>query len=155
MSMMVRVRSGIPTSLPQRSPEATVATEPQRLNGSRNLMETAMTSNRASRSLVYAIATSLALGTAAAYAADDSRPDAGIAPVGSGEPVKVALAGTAAMLPMQGGAGEPMHARPQERGVRAAAVQGPTELRRYVQRTQGIYNYSYWDFAKYLPVDQQ
>ena len=31
--------------------------------------------------------------------------------------------------------------------VRAAAAQGPEALRRYIWRTQGIYNFYYDDFA--------
>jgi len=30
----------------------------------------------------------------------------------------------------------------------AAAVQGPTELRRFVERTRGIYGFYYWDYAQ-------
>lgn len=40
---------------------------------------------------------------------------------------------------------------PIELGVRNATSQGPDTLRHYVQRTQAIYNFSYWDFAKCLP----
>ena len=29
----------------------------------------------------------------------------------------------------------------------AAAAQGPTELRRFVERTRAIYNFYYWDYA--------
>ena len=29
----------------------------------------------------------------------------------------------------------------------AAAAQGPTELRRYVERTRGVYGLYYWDYA--------
>ena len=29
----------------------------------------------------------------------------------------------------------------------AAAAQGPTELRRFVERTRGIYGFYYWDYA--------
>ena len=42
---------------------------------------------------------------------------------------------------------------PLEAGVRHAAAQGPTALRRYTSRTQAIYGYSYWDFAKLLPKE--
>ena len=34
------------------------------------------------------------------------------------------------------------------RGAVAAASQGPTQLRRYIQRTRMVYGLSYWDFAK-------
>lgn len=34
-----------------------------------------------------------------------------------------------------------------QRGVRAAALEGPDALRRYVFRTRFIYNYSYFAFA--------
>jgi len=37
--------------------------------------------------------------------------------------------------------------RPNEAGVRKAAALGPESLRRYIQRTRMIYNYSFWDFA--------
>lgn len=30
----------------------------------------------------------------------------------------------------------------------AAAAQGPTELRRFVERTRGIYGLYYWDYAQ-------
>jgi hypothetical protein len=30
----------------------------------------------------------------------------------------------------------------------AAAAQGPTELRRFVERTRGIYDFYYWDYAQ-------
>jgi hypothetical protein len=42
---------------------------------------------------------------------------------------------------------------PQQAGVRRAATEGPTSLRRYVTRTQAIYGYSYRDFSKYLPPE--
>jgi len=29
----------------------------------------------------------------------------------------------------------------------SAAAQGPTELRRFVERTRAIYNFYYWDYA--------
>src|SRR5436190_11525869 len=31
----------------------------------------------------------------------------------------------------------------------AAAAQGPTELRRFIERTRGIYGFYYWDYAPY------
>lgn len=34
-----------------------------------------------------------------------------------------------------------------QRGVRAAAAEGPDALRRYVWRTRMIYNFYYYDFA--------
>lgn len=34
-----------------------------------------------------------------------------------------------------------------QRGVRAAAAEGPEALRRYVWRTRMIYNFYYYDFA--------
>jgi len=40
---------------------------------------------------------------------------------------------------------------PAQAGVRHAAEQGPTALRRYVHRTRMIYNYYYYDYAKLLP----
>ena len=30
----------------------------------------------------------------------------------------------------------------------AAAAQGPTELRRFVERTRGMYEFYYWDYAQ-------
>ena len=33
----------------------------------------------------------------------------------------------------------------------AAAAQGPTELRRFVERTRGIYGFYYWDYAQRNP----
>lgn len=42
---------------------------------------------------------------------------------------------------------------PAEKGVRNAAAQGPTALRRYVHRTEPIYHYSYRDFARLLPQE--
>jgi len=146
-----------PASLPQRSTEATVAIETRRMHGSRNLMETAMTSNRAGKCFAYAIATSLALGAAAAIAADHSGSGAANMPATSNEPAKIVLAdnGFAAAMPMQDAVSEKSYSNPMERGVRAAAAQGPTELRRYVHRTQGIYTFSYWEFARYLPAGEQ
>ncbi len=42
---------------------------------------------------------------------------------------------------------------PIEHGVRNAATQAATALRRYVQRTEPIYHFSYWDFARLLPKE--
>lgn len=42
---------------------------------------------------------------------------------------------------------------PLQAGVRQAAAEGPTTLRRYVNRTRMIYNYSYYDFARLLPQE--
>ena len=42
---------------------------------------------------------------------------------------------------------------PLQSGVRQAAAEGPTILRRYVNRTRMIYNYYYYDFARLLPQE--
>jgi len=42
---------------------------------------------------------------------------------------------------------------PMQAGVRRAAAEGKPQLRRYIARTQAIYDYNYWDFAKYLPAE--
>ena len=42
---------------------------------------------------------------------------------------------------------------PLQAGVRQAAAEGPTTLRRYVNRTRMIYNYYYYDFARLLPQE--
>jgi hypothetical protein len=34
----------------------------------------------------------------------------------------------------------------------AAAAQGPTELRRFIERTRAIYRFYYWDYAPHTPA---
>lgn len=133
-----------------------MAAESQQRYGSHNLMGIDMTPNRAGQCFAYAVVASLALGTAAVHATGDPASSAAAVQVAAGTPVTLALAGDAPAV--LAGAPEAAPARasfnPRERGVRAAAAQGPTALRRYVQRTEAIYQFSYWDFAKYLPANE-
>ncbi|HSQ82862.1 MAG TPA: hypothetical protein VLU54_17320 [Casimicrobiaceae bacterium] len=106
-----------------------------------------MTSNQTIRRFAYALSATLALGSAAAWAADAVKPDVA-------EPEAITLAqevGSLTTMEVRGTASEPLGFNPIERGVRKAAAEGPTTLRRYVQRTEPIYHFSYWDFAKLLP----
>lgn len=108
-----------------------------------------MTSNQTTRRFAYALSATLALGSATAWAADAVKPDAA-------EPEAIMLAqagGSLTTMEVRGTAGEPLGFNPIERGVRKAATDGPTALRRYVQRTEPIYHFSYWDFAKLLPKE--
>jgi hypothetical protein len=36
----------------------------------------------------------------------------------------------------------------RDAGVKKAAEQGPDALRRYIERTRGIYDFYYWDYAQ-------
>ena len=108
-----------------------------------------MTSNQANRRFAYALSATLALGSAAAWAADAVKPDAA-------EPEAITLAqagGSVTTMEVRGTAGESLGFNPVERGVRKAATEGPTALRRYVQRTEPIYHFSYWNFARLLPKE--
>jgi len=48
---------------------------------------------------------------------------------------------------------DPRVVPPMEAAAHRAAAEGKTQLRRYISRTQGIYNYYYWNFAKHLPAE--
>jgi len=108
-----------------------------------------MTSNQTSRRFAYALSATLALGSAAAWATDAVKQDAA-------EPAAITLAqagGPITTMEVRGTSSEPLGFNPIERGVRKAATEGPTALRRYVQRTEPIYHFSYWDFARLLPKE--
>lgn len=110
-----------------------------------------MTSNRTKLLLAQVLTASLAAGAAAADARE------------SDAPAPDAARAAAIVVSQAGGPITTMDVRevpreapgynPIERGVRNAAMQGPTALRRYVQRTETIYHFSYWDFAKLLPKE--
>ena len=97
---------------------------------------------------VYGVAFGFVLGTTAAYAAGSAGQER-VAPA----PVQLAQSAP----PQSKGTPLADESRaafpPQQAGVRRAAAEGSTALRRYVTRTRMIYNYSYWDFAKYLPAE--
>ena len=90
-----------------------------------------------------ALAACLIVGTPSVEAAEAASSDSRNAPM------QVAATGLPATSDARAadGVGVP----PLEAGVRKAAAQGPTALRRYVHRTQTIYGYSYRDFEKFLP----
>ncbi len=110
-----------------------------------------MTSNYMSKCFPYALSATLALGSAAAWAtdaaiSDAAKPDAA--------PIVLAQDGeSSTTMEVQDSAREALGFNPIERGVRDAATQGATALRRYVQRTEPIYHFSYWDFARLLPKE--
>lgn len=89
--------------------------------------------------------------TAAASLAADPAPSTSQQPA----PVKYAQAGPVAITVFAGPASAQAPIRPMEAGVRKAASEGPTALRRYVTRTEPIYHFSYWDYARYLPREEQ
>lgn len=108
-----------------------------------------MTSDHQTKRFAYALSAVLVLGSTAAWAADAVKPEAA-------EPAPVVLAqanGSIATMEVRGTSTAPLGFNPIERGVRKAAADGPTTLRRYVQRTEPIYHFSYWDFAKLLPKE--
>jgi hypothetical protein len=108
-----------------------------------------MTSNRKISRVAYALSATLVLGSTATWAADAAKPQAA-------DPAPVMLAqedGSPAEMGVRGTSWEPLGFNPIERGVRKAAADGPTALRRYVQCTEPIYHFSYWDFAKLLPKE--
>lgn len=108
-----------------------------------------MTSNRKNLCFAYLLSTSLASGAACAYAAEAPTPDAA-----SPAPITLAQADRpVTMMEVRGEARGSLGFNPMERGVRKAAAEGPTTLRRYVQRTETIYHFSYWDFARLLPKE--
>ena len=113
-----------------------------------------MTSTRTKLFLAHVLAASLAAGAATASAADARAADAAAPDAASSAPIVVSQAG-GSMTTMN--VREVVHEMPGynpiERGVRNAATQGPTALRRYVQRTEPVYHFSYWDFAKLLPKE--
>lgn len=113
-----------------------------------------MTSNRTKLFLAHVLAASLAAGAAAASAADARAADAAAPDAASSAPIVVSQAGgSITTMNVREVAHEVPGYNPIERGVRNAATQGPTALRRYVQRTEPIYHFSYWDFAKLLPKE--
>lgn len=113
-----------------------------------------MTSNRTKLLFAHVLTASLAAGAAAASAADVREADA---------PAPDAARAAAIVASQAGGPIATMDVpevvrqgpgyNPIERGVRNAALPGPTAPRRYVQRTATIYHFSYWEFAKLLPKE--
>ena len=75
--------------------------------------------------------------SAPSYAQDDAKAVL--------EPVVVAQASPNSAV--SSGAASPDAFPAHQRGVRAAAAQGPESLRRYVYRTRMIYGFNYNDFA--------
>ena len=75
-------------------------------------------------------------GGAAAQTSADTPPDASIL-----------VAQAAGPAPTQATAATSSDFPAYQRGVRAAAAQGPEALRRYVARTRMIYGFHYNDFA--------
>jgi hypothetical protein len=113
--------------------------------------ETVMTSNPTSRCFRYALSAALASGSAAAWATDAVKPDAAKP---DAAPIVLAQAGEpSTTMGVPDSAREALGFNPIERGVRNAATQGATALRRYVQRTEPIYHFSYRDFARLLPTE--
>ncbi|HEX7328101.1 MAG TPA: hypothetical protein VF428_06145 [Casimicrobiaceae bacterium] len=109
-----------------------------------------MTSNRFRKCSTSMLAAVAAL-TAAASLAADPVPPASQKPA----PVTYAQAGPVAMTVFAAPASAQAPIRAMEAGVRKAASEGPTALRRYVTRTEPIYHFSYWDYAKYLPREER
>lgn len=109
-----------------------------------------MTSNRFRKCSTCALAAVAAL-TAAASLAAEPVPSAAQKPA----PVTYAQAGPVAIIVFTEPASAHAPIRPMEAGVRKAASEGPTALRRYVTRTEPIYHFSYWDYARYLPREEQ
>jgi hypothetical protein len=107
-----------------------------------------MQSRRNTNRLAYAIAAGFALATASGLAAEAGKQQSA-----ESEPAKLAEVRTPGSVSVQNRALSAMAFPPQQAGVRRAAAEGPTSLRRYVTRTQAIYGYSYRDFAKYLPPE--
>lgn len=106
-----------------------------------------MTSNRRNLCFASLLSAALAAGAAGAWAAEASTPA-----VSTPAPITLAQAdGPATTLAVPSEARVSPGFNPMERGVRKAAAEGPATLRRYVQRTEAIYHFSYWDFAKLLP----
>lgn len=106
-----------------------------------------MTSNRTNLCFASLLSAALASGAVGAWAAEASTP-------GAARPAPTTLAQADRPVTTMGepsGAPTAPGFNPMERGVRKAAAGGPTTLRRYVQRTEAIYHFSYWDFAKLLP----
>jgi hypothetical protein len=108
-----------------------------------------MTSNRFRKGSTYTLAAVAAL-TAATSLAADPVPSASQKPA----PATYAQADTVATIRFAEPARAQAPIRPMEAGVRKAASEGPTALRRYVTRTEPIYHFSYWDYAKYLPREE-
>jgi len=77
------------------------------------------------------------LASAPSYAQDDAKAVA--------EPVVVAQASSNSAVSSNGAI--PYAFPAYQRGVRAAAAEGPESLRRYVHRTRMIYGFNYNDFA--------
>lgn len=101
--------------------------------------------NRMISQSAYAIAAALALSATAVNAATETvNEPATLAPIQIAE----ASPAAAIEIEVQADAGA---VAPMQSGVRRAATEGTTSLRRYVMRTEPIYNYRYADFAKYLP----
>lgn len=107
-----------------------------------------MTSNQTSKRFRYALSAALAVGSAAAWATDAVKPDAAkpdAAPIVLAQGAEPRTA-----MGVRDPAREVLGFDPIEHGVRIAATQGATALRRYVQRTEPIYHFSYRDFARLL-----
>lgn len=62
--------------------------------------------------------------------------------------MKLAVADSTETVVRVPGSTAPRDYPPLQAGVRRAAAQGPEALRRYVWRTQMIYNYYFWNFVK-------
>ena len=108
--------------------------------------EILMKADRMTNPVAYAIAAALAIGPAAVYATDVTSQQAAA-------PVHVAQAGRIGSITVEASVDSTAVMPPMQAGVRKAASEGRTSLRRYVTRTQNIYNYNYWDYAKYLPAE--
>jgi hypothetical protein len=97
-----------------------------------------METNHSKLSNVLILSATIALTSSLAYADETVAPQRAtmvVAATNAGWATSVA-SGDAADFPSS------------EAGVRRAAAESPESLRRYVQRTRMIYNYSYWTFAK-------
>jgi hypothetical protein len=102
--------------------------------------------NRIISQCAYALAAALALSATGVNAATETIND----PATTLAPIQIAEAAPAAAIEIEVKA-DAVAVTPMQSGVRRAAAQGTTSLRRYVMRTEPIYNYRYADFAKYLP----
>ena len=98
-----------------------------------------MTDTKEMKRLALAVVALAGLTAGAASAAEP-------VPASNAEPIVVAQAApTVARAPT---AAADVAAFPSyQAGVRAAAAKGPDALRWYIQRTRGIYNFYFWDFA--------
>jgi len=98
--------------------------------------------------LACAVVAAMSLGTAAVHATEATMQDSAMP-----APITLAQAGRVGSITVEASSALTAAAPPMQAGVRKAAAEGKTALRRYVNRTQPIYNYHYWDFAKYLPPE--